>query len=924
MRKIFALFLCLFVLNLAYADDTNTTPTISWVSYDWYLSNSTVVNINWSNLSLCKDLKIWWTSVSITSKTDSLLTYNFSESLKYNWSLTVDCNWTGLNYLISFPYIKSITWFKDSKFDRNITISWLNFTSSPNVSLTWGSTFSTITAGDTSIYWTLDENLKWNELSVNVWWLNSNIYSMSQKIPYITHIVWLEWFNVWSTVSIYWKNLNSYNDYKVKYWDNYLDVSSYNASNWSVSFKIPDWLGKFNVWVYSNWIVSNYLALNVTSWKPLITKVLEENLQNTDWTSTKVLAVYWQNFATADVTKVYINWSEAQISSFVSQWLIYLSNYTLNPWNNYVEVLTNWNKSWVFNLQTSTSKLPELWGYEVTKTESTSKTISIYVSNFNSTTDEIYLNDTLLTVSWINSNTVTVWVDSSLLSWIFKIKRWSYISPKVLTYDVTYESTPYINTITFAKTPSKSVRYEITWWNFLNASFSQSNFSILDANWSPDFSVSDSKIIWYLPADYDVNSSSSLSISKNWLDTSVSFVWKDLWTNLVVYWQPLVNKFISSSSDWMFRPWDKVQIVSKNLHSWDVVNIWDKKIWTVYMWTASYSYFTIPELSDYKEYDVTITNTFGVTSKTNKLLIVDKDYTPSVNVFNNTIDKKTYYTDNTDILSYPIYSLKISNKIKDLYLKKITFKIPWYTWGLNYWTYYLKLNDTVVWTTQIPSSDWTFTFEYLSLPVSNTDYILSLYKSSVYTQKTSYKVTVDSSSISFVDPDFYAYSSIELPDFLTNTINVSQTSSVACLDSESSNFYCNTYYNQNWNAWVSTVDTSTQTWSYAENNNLTNTDNSSSTDLSQDNSWVIYTQINIVTYKFKSSSYTKLNNQFIAFAKQAVNNEKYVTKLKDLETTINNILKSLYFYENSTKKLEKSLYVKKLKNDIVKFKQLIK
>lgn len=917
MKKILLVIAWFFLINsIVLADDTvdttDTTPIVTGVSYDWYLSNDSVIKITGNNLWTCKDLKVWSKSISIVWKTETEITYNFKDSLDYTQTITMNCNWIWVNYLFSFPYIKSITWFKDSKFDWLVTISWQWFWDSPSIELSWGTNFEKVTWNDNSIYWKLDIATKSNLINVNVWWLKSNLYSMPIKLPYITHIVSKTWFSAWEIVTIYWTNLNSYNDFKVKFWDNYLDISKYDTTSKTISFVIPSKLWKFAVWVYSNWFLSNTIDLNIVSWRPQISKVEESTVSNTDWTSSKVLNVYWKNFWNSDVTKVYLNWSESSIKEFTSEWLIQLEWYLLNTWDNYFEIETNWKRSYVYNLQTSSSRLPEIGWYNINSITNWNKIISIYTTNYNKNTDKIYFNWSELAVDWINSNALTVSIDDNILSWVFTIWRWAYINPNKLTYDSTYESTPYITTVTFAKTPAKSVRIEIKWWNFSNASFSQSNFVSIKEDWTPDVSISWDSIIWYFPADYDINTQSTFSISKNGLDTNISFVWKDLWTATVIYWQPLIKKLVSTWSDWMFKPWVKVEIISKNLHTWDVVNIWEKKVWIVYVnnWN---SYFIMPQITDFKEYDITITNKFWQTSKPVNTLIVDNEYKDNVIFDNNTIEKKNFYTDDKTSLSNPVYSLKITNKIQDLKVKKLTFKVSNYSKDLNYWTYYITLNWQNYANPVIINDSWLITFEYVEIPKSNTDIIISLYKSSNYIGKTSYKITFDTQNLFLVDSLNYEFKNFETSTFISNTINVYESNSSFCLDSESSNFYCNTYNNWDSTQTVSEIDTS---------KNTTQTDSKSQL---SDSKTIFNTQINIAKYNFKTKWYNNLNTQFLNFWKSAVSNPKYSTKLWDIEKTINNILKSLYWYDNAkAKSVEKKLYLKKLKLDLAKFKELIK
>ena len=329
MKKLVVLFILIFINIIFVSADETTSPTITWVSYDWNLSQSTIINVQWTNLWNCDNLTVWDKSVWIVSKTESLITYNFKDSNNYSSTLKMSCNWVWVNYVFSFPNLEKITWFTESNFDRTVTITWKWFWEWANIELSWGLSFEIISSNENSIYWRLPENLASTDIWVVAWWKKSNVYKMPIFIPKITHLVSQSWFKKGSKITIYWNYLNKYNNYSLKIWEDNVNKSTYNSSTQTITFELPEYIWTKQLQVFSNWISSNKIDIASNTNRAEITNI-EEKQEIVDSNMINKLYIYWKNFWNKDIIKVYLNWEEISLWEFISEWLISLRDYKLN------------------------------------------------------------------------------------------------------------------------------------------------------------------------------------------------------------------------------------------------------------------------------------------------------------------------------------------------------------------------------------------------------------------------------------------------------------------------------------------------------------------------------------------------------------------------------------------------------------------
>jgi len=124
----FVLFLSLFSFFLnVNADSELKESTLTWVFYDWYLSDKTELRLTWTNLEKCDTLIFDWRNIKQIDTISTKITFKFSEIASFNWELLINCEWDILKKKFNFPYIENVL-YDQSNSDRDVEIKWFNFT----------------------------------------------------------------------------------------------------------------------------------------------------------------------------------------------------------------------------------------------------------------------------------------------------------------------------------------------------------------------------------------------------------------------------------------------------------------------------------------------------------------------------------------------------------------------------------------------------------------------------------------------------------------------------------------------------------------------------------------------------------------------------------------------------------------------------
>lgn len=782
------IFLAFFFIFWISNADEEENPKINSIFYNWNISINTTVIINWTNLEKCNNLYIDDSKISISSKTVSQIEYKFSSKPIYNWKITLECNndLKLVNYY-SFPYIRSI-W--ELNWWTNLSIIWENFWFNASVNLNWW-TFEKDISQNWVITWKIPNNLVWNDLYVDVNWLKSNIVNMDIKIPEITFIHSDNNFINWSKVTIYWKNLNYYNNTKVSYWD--LVTTKFTLNwDWSISF-LSDWdLWKININVISWNYISNTVEIENNGEQPLINSVTKiSKVIDFNWEEVRkeLLLIKWDNFSdfTNDIS-VFNREEYLQIySTSKNEILVFPSESVYLDWHYYV--IINNIKSNIIWINKDLS-LPSITSIEQDWLVWWNRSIKVYLSNFNSNTDDIYLNNTKTNYAWCISWMCRIEIPENILKWSIWVWRKWIMSNNLKYFDLEYDKSPYVDNIYFDWDLKYWTKFEITWKNFNNSSVTTSNFSWLRDNWESDLKITDSKIYGSLFSNYNINELSSLSIAKFWYTTDLSFKWIDI-NSSKLYWAWFIEDIKWVNDLWLIKQWEAWILTWKWFRDWDYLIIWNTKI-LLNVINNNNANFILPSDINIGEYSAYIENDLWFKWNTKKIIILESWNNWNITFQSKSLNKNQFFIIEDNPIS--IYSIDLDNKIDDYYIENIEFKIDNYNKDLYLWTFDFKIN-WVTYDTQLVSDTWLITFNwYFPLVKNNQITNIELFKKSPYIKTWTFNINlVKESLVIKMKSDDSIINNIENNSFYPNIIKITSKWNTSCIDTSLDNINCNKF-----------------------------------------------------------------------------------------------------------------------------------
>ena len=665
--KIFFSFLSyLLFIWLALASDK---PEITWISYTGNLSKDTIIDVKWTNLEKCNNLIIWDKDIKIENKTNTNIKYNFSDSMLYSWVLYLDCENIKINRFFDFPYINTINWFKESNFDGSLTINWQWFWKSPRVSVDWKN-FSINYSSDRMILWKIPSDILNTKISVESWWLKSNIIDLWIKIPKINFIIWDKWIKAWEDIKIYWENFNNYWIFKIYLWEDIIYNWKSNQSN-QTSIKIPNnSIWDYEIWIENNYFISPKIKINISWERPIINKVEEKNV--IVWSKEeKQLQISWINFTdNKNNVEVFINSKKANIKE-ISGSTIILSSYNLIPQENLIEVSINNNFSPIYLFSKPNINLPNVWWFDVYPKDWNKREFRLYLNNFNKETDDIYLSWRKQNVVSCFTNMCRIEINSNVFKWYFTAWRNDIINPNRVEFDIGYENLPFITNINFNWEITRWTKVTITWWNFDWANITQSNFfRVIDSKL--DITQSNNTIIWSLPTNFDPSKKSNITITLDWQKASFDFLWNDILDKRNISWPAIIKSLTPVWWEKFFKEWSSVFVEWKWFKSGDIVNIWNFKTQLLTNENNKF-YFIIPNIWTYWNLKVSLINKDEQKSNEIEIIIVKADFKNEI-IFNyKNLDDTSFLTDDINSFKKPLYSFWVFNPLEDFILKEISF-----------------------------------------------------------------------------------------------------------------------------------------------------------------------------------------------------------------------------------------------------------
>lgn len=796
--------------NYLFADDTQTS--INQVVYDWYLSLDTDINLYWTNLWKCSRIFVNWEKLVIKSTEDGKIVFNYNSKIISDWKLELTCPDKIYSSEFHFPFITKIS----TNWKNQITIAWNNFWSNAVVMLD-GWSFTNQITQDSIIYWDLPSTLNSENLYIEANWLKSNLYDLKLKNPKINFVYSNDWFRENSDIYVYWDNLSSNANIKVMFWDKVINnITYYNDKKYlSVPTRWLSWNWKIKVTL--NWFESNGININLLAQSPVIEKVAIKSIQELDnWEvkNKEYVDIFWKNFPmNGENVKVYLNWTEINISKYL--WNeFYTDKSNLKIGNNYYQVELNWKKSNIVNFKNE-QVLPRVITYNIWKIEDGNRNISLYTQNFNIETDKIFFDWWEITVIACVWNLCRAQIPESTIK--AEITAWNSlaINPNKIMFDIAYENLPYINYITFSPDISKNSRVEIVWQNFDTDSINISNLFYINEDWKIDMKSSFYNITWNISLSFDKSTASTININKYWQTADLSFIAKEInWTK--IYGPAYIKELVKNW--WVAKNLSEVKVKWLWFKLWDYVKIWEFKT-PLKVVDSNNASFIIPDNIKEGEYIISIVNSNWFTSNNISLIIANQSFEDKIYFESTKIDNNTFYVSKEDKSS--IYNLSVSNKIDDMYIKKISYKVEKYNKTDYLWTFNLKIWDTVYEPTLI-QDNWIISFEWLfDLPKNINKYDISLISNSGYIKWENFKVNLVKESIEIVNKlDNTSYSSIDFSNINPNQIKVIDESINNCIDSKEDNSYCNSFI-----YWKSETILKTETNNTSSTNNSNNTNN---------------------------------------------------------------------------------------------------
>jgi len=321
LLKVF-FFLCLIVSNVWFSnfsfaiDEDEEVLWIESITYDGYLSDETIIDINWLQLEECSDIYIDWKPIFIVWKTDTKISFNYSS--------------------VSWP-----VWY----WELRCSTEWSSFDVSVNT--------------QNLIIWSLAKDINQTSLYVEVDWLKSNKIDLKLTIPKVHFAYAPDWFYPQKTLFIWGDNMNNSLNTEL-----YINEEKYQYSIDPDTQSIKALLNRkpwdYKVSVENNGIMSNSLDITVLWDKPIIKKWFKWNYKVNDEDAAKnaftldMVDVKW------DIEWITI-WHNGKSHNVIhTEWnKLFIDTIKLTKWKNYfyVDSYGSFSDVYVLDIKSYTWKM---------------------------------------------------------------------------------------------------------------------------------------------------------------------------------------------------------------------------------------------------------------------------------------------------------------------------------------------------------------------------------------------------------------------------------------------------------------------------------------------------------------------------------------------------------------------------------------
>jgi len=805
MKKILnflLLLILIFSFQITNWEDTKYINPINKVIYEWFLTNDTDVYIEGNSLDKCK-------LVSISDKYIKYVNENWK--IKFNtkdlwenykkWTILLNCNGQLYYKEFAFPYISNFKIELDNNKDNIIQVFWENFWENSSLYI-WNYTLSFKEKNDRYILANLNKEINNNEIYIESNWNKSNKLELNIKSPIIKYIKSNNWFKKGSNLKIYFDNFNfSSNSSLIIETDNTQEninlLKDYFKKDY-FQIKLDDkYIWEIRIFIIQDSLKSNVVELNITWEIPIIKQVTQ--WINKQWD--KILKITWNNFINSNNLYIYVNKTICEdIESINTEEIILKENDTLKKWNNFIKLIIWKDKnkltSNIYNLFIPWDKEPFIWDITVEGlTPDYKKRIFRLTTNyFSKKSDNLLFNWGYISDYGYYGNIIKVKLNKNITKGYFSFSRNNKRLNYVKYFDISYEKTPYINYIKIDWKLRAWSKVIIAWKNFKFSQISESNLLWKNDEQKIDTEISDNKIIWYLPKDFDIEKNSSLSITNNWLTNSLNFNFKKLNTKQI-NWKFIFKELINKNNSFTVKQWDIIKIFWSYFHLNDKLYINNKKI--------DYKYINANQIEVNLPVDIKpwihsfkIKNNIWIETPLDDIYIYNKKLNPKIKIYQ--LKNENTYIEvnpiNQNIKNNLLLNYEIDNKINDIQIKKIIFKIKDYNEKNNMLgEFKLILNNTIVWK-RIINQKWEIIFEkpfILKKDLENKQH-LKLRKSSPYVKDSKFEIILDKiNAIYTINWNEKEITNIEINNLNTKfNVFFSKKEIESCIDKENKLIAC--------------------------------------------------------------------------------------------------------------------------------------
>lgn len=603
------------------------------------------------------------------------------------------------------------------------------------------------------------------------------------NFPYIETISWLNNYNSNRQITIIWHNFSNIPKVILKWWN----FSKVFLEDRLIVWLLPAKLDNNEVFITSsNWLKSNIFKLDLKI--PKINYIFSHNW----FTRNGNIFVYWDNLNDYNNAQVYF-WTKVIWNTTYNkkEWFITFPAELIN-WKALLKIVSNWFESnsvdikvtsWKPIIENTSVKNQMIWlDWKVIQ----KKYLVLNIKNLpdNQKTITIYNNKVVIPKYTIIKNDIYVELD--------KFVHWNNYIQIELFWDKS-------NVVNFKNESILPNPVSLDVWKIENKNrifyLYIQNFNIKEdkiyLNWA------EKKSLWC------VNNICSIVLPETIIKWTFT-VWKwnlkndkavkfDLTSYTYTWKSPLLLWYKINNNDWLVKNNTDIDINWLWFSNTDSVVIWKETVAIKYYNSKNWS-FKIPSSLEAWEYDLSIKNKDWIISNALKI-IVTKNAKPKILIEKLKLDKIDF--DLNTINTWSLYTLSIDNKLEDIVLKNISFKVENYKKEMYLSNFKLKIWNIEYDSANI-SSNWIINFHWrYDFPRSATSYKISLLKDSNYINIWEFNVNLIIDDLDFEKHiDWSKYNKIEYINIWSNKIKIVDNNKyINCKDSKTDNINCNKVLN---------------------------------------------------------------------------------------------------------------------------------